>query len=54
VRTELQLAIFAEPLRMDSGHLLPPTAHGAGLQWNDELPRRFKFVPGSGERQGEG
>jgi L-alanine-DL-glutamate epimerase-like enolase superfamily enzyme len=54
VRTELQRAVFTEPARMDGGYLLPPTAHGAGLRWDDDLPKRFEFVPGSGERQGEG
>ncbi|MBL9215846.1 MAG: mandelate racemase/muconate lactonizing enzyme family protein [Opitutaceae bacterium] len=53
-RTELQKAILAEPLRLDQGHLLPPTRPGAGLVWHDDLPRMFPFVPGSGERQGEG
>jgi L-alanine-DL-glutamate epimerase-like enolase superfamily enzyme len=54
VRTELQKAILTEPLRWENGHLLPPLSPGAGLTWNEILPRQFKFVPGSGERQGEG
>lgn len=54
VRTELQMALLADPLTVVNGHLLPPTAIGAGLIWNDELPRMFPFIPGSGERQGEG
>lgn len=54
LRTELQNAVLAEPLRIEKGYLLPPTAPGAGLVWHDDLPRRFPFIPGSGERQGEG
>lgn len=54
LRTELQIAVLAEPLKMEKGHLLPPTAPGAGLVWHDDLPRRFQFIPGTGERQGEG
>ncbi len=54
IRTALQNAMLAEPLRFEAGHLLSPTRPGAGLVWNDELPRQFAFVPGTGERQGEG
>jgi L-alanine-DL-glutamate epimerase-like enolase superfamily enzyme len=54
VRTELQKAVLAEPLRFETGHLLPPTSPGAGLVWNDDVPKQFPFVPGTGERQGEG
>lgn len=54
VRTELQKAVLAEPLRFESGHLLPPMVPGSGLTWHEDLPRQFPFVPGSGERQGEG
>ena len=46
--------MMAEPLRLENGHLLPPKKPGAGLVWNDEFPEMFRFVPGSGERQGEG
>ena len=53
-RTELQNAVLAEPLRLEKGYLLPPTLPGAGLVWNDDLPKMFPFIPGSGERQGEG
>ncbi|MSU69817.1 MAG: mandelate racemase/muconate lactonizing enzyme family protein [Opitutaceae bacterium] len=52
IRTELQKAVLAEPLRIEKGYLLPPTKPGAGLVWNDDLPRQFPFIPGSGERQG--
>ena len=54
VRTELQKATLAEPLRFENGHLLPPTKPGAGLVWRDDLPKQFPFIPGSGERSGEG
>jgi hypothetical protein len=54
VRTELQKVVLAEPLRFEKGHLLPPTKPGAGLVWSDDLPRQFPFVPGTGERQGQG
>ena len=54
VRTELQKAVLAEPLRFEASCLLPPSCPGAGLRWNDDLPKRFPFVPGIGERQGEG
>jgi L-alanine-DL-glutamate epimerase-like enolase superfamily enzyme len=54
LRTELQKATLAEPLRFEKGHLLPPTSPGDGLVWHDHLPRQFQFIPGSGERQGEG
>lgn len=54
VRTKLQQAVLAEPLRFEAGYILPPTKPGAGLVWHDDLPRQFAFVPGSGERQGEG
>lgn len=54
MRTELQKAVLAEPLRFEKGHLLPPTQPGAGLVWRDDLPKQFPFLPGSGERQGEG
>jgi L-alanine-DL-glutamate epimerase-like enolase superfamily enzyme len=54
VRTELQQAMMVEPLRFEAGFLLPPTAPGAGLVWHDDLPKQFAFIPGSGERQGEG
>lgn len=53
-RTELQKAMLAEPLRIEAGRLSPPSKPGAGLVWNEELPRQFAFIPGSGERQGEG
>jgi L-alanine-DL-glutamate epimerase-like enolase superfamily enzyme len=52
--TDLQRAVLAEPLRFERGYLLPPQQPGAGLRWDPDLPRRFAFVPGSGERQGEG
>lgn len=54
MRTELHTAVLAEPIRFEAGHLLPPTKPGAGLVWSDDLPQRFPFIPGSGERQGEG
>jgi L-alanine-DL-glutamate epimerase-like enolase superfamily enzyme len=53
-RTELQKVVLAEPLRIEKGHLLPPTKPGAGLVWHDDLPKQFPFIPGSGERAGEG
>jgi len=54
IRTALHRAVLAEPLRFEGGWLLPPTLPGAGLVWHDDLPRQFPFIPGSGERQGEG
>ena len=54
VRTELQKAVLSEPLQWDNGYLQPPRCPGAGLKWHDDLPRQFPFIPGSGERQGEG
>jgi L-alanine-DL-glutamate epimerase-like enolase superfamily enzyme len=54
IRTALHQAVLAEPLRLERGRLQPPTKPGAGLVWNDDLPRQFPFIPGSGERQGEG
>lgn len=53
-RTALHEATLAEPLRLVDGWLLPPTQPGAGLVWNDDLPQQFPFIPGTGERQGEG
>lgn len=54
IRTALHAAILAEPLQFDRGWLRPPTKPGAGLVWHDDLPKQFPFIPGSGERQGEG
>ncbi|MDB6094856.1 MAG: enolase superfamily enzyme related to L-alanine-DL-glutamate epimerase [Verrucomicrobia bacterium] len=54
VRTDLQKAMLAEPLGLERGSLRAPRSPGAGLVWDDQLPKIFPFVPGSGERQGEG
>ncbi len=54
IRTALHQAVLAEPLHFEGGWLKAPTKPGAGLVWHDELPKQFPFIPGTGERQGEG
>jgi L-alanine-DL-glutamate epimerase-like enolase superfamily enzyme len=54
VRSALQEALLVEPIRIERGMIHPPQSPGAGLRWDRDLPKRFPYVPGSGERQGEG
>jgi L-alanine-DL-glutamate epimerase-like enolase superfamily enzyme len=45
VRAEL----LAEPLTLEDGYLLPPTAPGLGVVLPDDLLERYPFQPGSNE-----
>jgi len=41
--------IYAEGYRFSDGYLLPPQAPGLGVTLNDEIKRKYPFIPGSGE-----
>jgi L-alanine-DL-glutamate epimerase-like enolase superfamily enzyme len=45
VRAEL----LAEPLTLENGYLLPPTAPGLGVVLPDDLLERYPFQPGNNE-----
>jgi L-alanine-DL-glutamate epimerase-like enolase superfamily enzyme len=43
----LETETLAEPLVVEDGYLLPPTAPGLGLTLTDEVKARYPYVPGS-------
>ena len=45
----LHAEIMGDSFQMKNGFVLPPQAPGLGIRLTDELKRRFRFVPGSGE-----
>lgn len=45
----LHRELMVEEFRLREGHVLPPQAPGLGIRLDDEIKRRFAFIPGSGE-----
>ena len=45
----LHSAIIGDSFQMREGRVLPPAKPGLGIALTDEVKRRFRFVPGSGE-----
>ena len=43
----LEEEMMVEPLRVDQGHVLPPTAPGLGVTLTPELKAKYPYVPGS-------
>ena len=44
----LRDVLLAEPLAVEDGHVLPPTAPGLGVALTSEIERDFPFLPGRG------
>jgi len=44
----LREALYAEPLRIEAGHVLPPTAPGLGVTLTPAIERAFPHLPGRG------
>jgi L-alanine-DL-glutamate epimerase-like enolase superfamily enzyme len=48
--TEVQADLCDWPLELMDGHFLAPDVLGLGIDLTDEHLRRYRFIPGTGER----
>jgi L-alanine-DL-glutamate epimerase-like enolase superfamily enzyme len=48
----LETEMLVEPLRVQDGYVLPPTAPGLGVQLTEEIKARYPYQPGSGSMFG--
>ena len=44
----LESELMVEPLKIDDGHVRPPSTPGLGIRLTEEIRRKYPFVPGSG------
>jgi L-alanine-DL-glutamate epimerase-like enolase superfamily enzyme len=47
MRNPLEEELLVEPLRIQDGYLLPPTAPGLGVELTPEIKAKYPYVPGS-------
>ena len=45
----LHTEIIGDSFQMKNGYVLPPQTHGLGIHLTDEIKKKYRFVPGTGE-----
>ena len=43
----LEEEMLVDPLRIEQGYVLPPTAPGLGVKLTPEIKAKYPYVPGS-------
>lgn len=50
IANPLREALFIEPLKIEDGHLIVPDTPGLGIHINEEMIKRYKYLPGQEQR----